>query len=195
MEHRLLALVALVAIVLSTGGCAKKHRGADATFHDPNMDFGLIQTVAVLPFEDLTTGQGDAAEKVRDVFMTMLQARVAVYVEPPGEVARAISRVQPEIAYAPTSEEAVKLAQNLEVDVLITGVLLEFGEVRSGGATSNICSVSVKMIEGQSGRVVWSASATRGGVGAGDRLIGSGGQPQNIIVSKAIDDLLDRMFQ
>ena len=195
MKHRFSALIVLIAILMSTWGCAKKHRGGDATFHDPDMDFGLIQSVAVLPFDNLAGSGGDAAEKVRDVFMTMLQAQVDVYVVPPGEVARAISRVQPEIPHAPTAEEAVRLAQNLEVDVLISGALLEFGEVRSGGASANVCSVSVRMIEGQSGRVVWSASATRGGVGAGDRLVGGGGQPQNIVISKAVDDLLNRLFQ
>jgi TolB-like protein len=158
------------------------------------MDFGLIQSVAVLPFDNLSLN-GKAGETVRDVFMTMLQASVEIYVMPPGEVRRAVSRVQPEDPKAPTEEEFINLAKNLEVDVLITGTVLEYGEVRSGAAESNVCSVSVQMIDGQTGRVVWSASATRGGVSAGDRLVGGGGQPMNIIVSKAVEDLLDRLFQ
>jgi hypothetical protein len=193
MNKRLLRLTAAVVILLVLAGCSR-HRGASATFHDGNMDFGLIQSVAVLPFVNLTKTQ-KAEEKVRDVFMTMLQAKVDVYVIPPGEVQRAISRVQLADPTAPTADEVVNLAKNMGSDVVITGTVLEYGEVRSGNARANVCSVSVKMIEGQAGRVVWSASATRGGIGAGDRLLGGGGEPMNVVVTKAVDDLIDRLFQ
>jgi TolB-like protein len=183
----------LVSMLLWTAGCAG-HRGAQATFHDPNMDFGLIRSVAVLPFDNLTTS-AQAGGTSRDVFMTLLQAKVDLYVIPPGEIQRSISRTQPEDPVRPTAEEVIKLAANLGADVVITGTVLEFGQVRSGSATSNVCSLSVKMLEGQTGRVVWSASTTRGGISAGDRLVGSGGQPMNVVVSKAADDLVGRLFQ
>jgi len=193
MSWNLAGRTCLISIMLLAAGCAG-HRGTQATFHDPNMDFGLIRSVAVLPFENLSGAQ-HAAETSRDVFMTLLQAKVDLYVIPPGEILRAISRVQPENAQEPTEEEAVKLAQNLEADVVITGTVLEFGQVRSGSAASNVCSLSIKMLEGQTGKVVWSASSTRGGVSAGDRLVGSGGQPMSIVVTKAAEDLVDRLFQ
>lgn len=182
-----------ISVAILIAGCAG-HRGSRSTFHDPNMDFGLIQSVVVLPFENLSNSQ-NAAETTRDVFMTLLQAKVDLYVIPPGEILRAISRTQPAKPWMPTAEEAVTLAENLEADVIITGTVLEYGQVRSGSASSNVCSLSVRMLEGQTGRVVWSASATRGGVNAGDRLVGSGGQPMNVVVMKAAEDLIGRLFQ
>jgi hypothetical protein len=179
----------LALLAAACGG----HRGAKATFHDPDMNFGLIRSVAVLPFENLSAS-GKAGETVREVFSTMLQASQAVYVHPPGEVRRAISRVNPENPMAPTPEEVVSLAENIGADVVITGTVLEFGEVRSAAASGNVCSVSVAMLEGQTGKVIWSASATRGGVGAGERLMGGGGKPMSIVVTKAVEDLLDRLF-
>jgi hypothetical protein len=193
MKRKIAGRTLVISILIWTAGCAG-HRGAQSTFHDPNMDFGLIQSVAVLPFENLTNS-ARAGETSRDVFMTLLQASVDLYVIPPGEIQRAISRTQPENPMRPTVEEVVKLAANLETDVVITGTVLEFGQVRSGSATSNVCSLSVKMLEGQTGRVVWSASATRGGVSAGDRLVGSGGQPMNVVISRAAEDLVNRLFQ
>ena len=184
----------LVLSILLLGVSCAGHRGGQTTFHDPNMDFGLIQSVAVLPFENLTGAQ-HADETSRDVFMTMLQAKIDLYVIPPGEILRAISRIQPENPQMPTEQEVVKLAENLEADVIITGTVLEYGQVRSGSASSNVCSLSIKMLEGQTGRVVWSASATRGGVSAGDRLVGSGGQPMNLVVTKAAEDIVNRLFQ
>lgn len=193
MNRKTVGLALLIATAALGTSCGA-HRGAESTFHDPNMDFGLIRSVAVLPFQNLSNVQ-NADETARDVFMTVLQARVDVYVIPPGEILRAISRMQPENPVLPTAEEAIKLAENLEADVVVTGAVLEYGQVRSGSASSNVCSMSVKMLEGQTGRVVWSASTTRGGVSAGDRLVGSGGQPMNRIVTKAAEDLVERLFQ
>lgn len=181
-----------IAILLAVTACATRG-GARSTFHDPNMDFSLIRTVAVLPFSNLTTAP-KSEERVREVFMTMLQATGAVYVLPPGEVARGISRVAPSNPVAPTAEEVVKLAKNLEADVVITGTLLEYGEVRSSSATANVISVSVQMMEAQSGKVVWRASSTEGGIGAGKRLFGGGGEPMNDVTTKAVKDLLGRLF-
>ncbi len=185
------ATLGLVAAFL-IAGCSG-HRGDRATFHDPNMDFGLIQSVAVLPFGNLTISP-KAGEMVREVFMTTLQATVDVYVHPPGEVRRAVSRVQPNSPTEPTAEEAVRLAENLGADVVITGTVMEFGQVRSASATANVCTLSLRMIEGQTGSVIWSASATRGGIGASERLLGGGGQPMNIVISQTVEELLDQLF-
>jgi len=65
--------------------------GEDVYF-DPNMDFGFVQTVAVLPFKNLTL-QEEAAERVRDTFVTMLLATGAFYVVPSGEAARGVERL------------------------------------------------------------------------------------------------------
>jgi len=193
MKWKIAVGVPLVSMLLLAVACSQR-RGSQSTFFDPNMDFGLIQSVVVLPFDNLTSSS-KAGETARDVFMTTLQAKVDLYVIPPGEIQRAISRTQPENPEVPTEEEVVKLAANLEADVVITGTVLEYGQLRSGSASSNVCSLSIKMLEGQTGRVVWSASATRGGVSAGDRLVGSGGQPMNVVVSRAVEDLVDRLFQ
>ncbi len=192
MTRSTTAVLACLAAAGLLAGCAS-HRGAEATFHDPNMDFGLIRSVAVMPFGNLTVASR-AGDTVREVFMTMLQATVDVYVHPPGEVRRAISRVSPNDPTAPSAEEAVNLAKNLGADVVITGIVLEYGQVRSASATANVCTLSVKMIEAQTGRVIWSASATRGGIGTSERLLGGGGQPMNIVISQAVEDLLDRLF-
>jgi hypothetical protein len=181
-----------LACLLALAACATA-RGTHGTYHDPNMDFSLVRSVAVLPFANLTTTQ-KADERVREVFMTMLQATGGIYVLPPGEVARGVSRVGLANPQTPTAEEVVKLTKNLEADVVITGSVLEYGEVRSASATANVVSVSVKMLEGQTGRVVWSAASTEGGIGAGKRLFGGGGEPMNVVTVKAVKDLIDSLF-
>jgi len=184
--------IGLAIVLAALAGCGGK-RDARVTYHDPNMDFSLVQTVAVMPFDDLSGDQA-AAQRVRDLFMTMLQATGAMYVLPTGEVARGIERTSLDNPSAPSAEDVTALAKALGADVVVTGSVLEYGEARSGSASANYVSVSLQMLEGQTGRVVWSASATRGGVSAGNRMFGGGGQPMNAVTVKALDDVLDQLF-
>ena len=57
------------------------------------MDFGMIQTVAVMPFANLTREQV-VADRVRDVFINKLLSTEAVYVLPVGEVGRGIAKTE-----------------------------------------------------------------------------------------------------
>jgi hypothetical protein len=50
-------------------------------------------------------------------------------------------------------------------------------------------------MEAQTGKVVWSASSTRGGVSAADRLFGGGGRPMDDVTDQAIQDLIDKLFE
>ncbi|MBU0968651.1 MAG: CsgG/HfaB family protein [Proteobacteria bacterium] len=157
------------------------------------MDFGSIQTVAVLPFANLT-GHTRVEERVRDVFMNMLLATASLYVIPPGEVARGISRVQLVDSAAPSAEEVQKLGVALSADAVISGVVREYGEVRSGTAASNVISIGLQLMEVQTGRVIWSGSTTKGGINMQDRLLGGGGQPMNDITEEAVLDLIHQLF-
>jgi len=184
--------IAVLAVIPLAAGCAGR-RPAEVTYHDPNMDFSLVQKVAVLPFENLTTAN-TAAERVRDVFMTMMQATGSSYIIPPGEVARGVDRASVARPTTPTTEDVVNLGKVIGVDAVITGVVREYGEVRMGSSSAGVVSVSLQMMETGTGKVVWSASATRGGVDAADRLFGGGGQPMDQVTADAVRDLLDRLF-
>jgi hypothetical protein len=182
-----------LGLAILTSACAGR-RGVDVTYHDPNMDFSLIRTVAVTPFENLTSNN-HADEAVRDVFMTMLQATGSLYVIPPGEVARGISRASLRLPSQPSAEEVVQLAGIVDADVVILGTVREYGELRSGSSAAGVVSLSVRMLEAETGRVVWSASASAGGVSTSDRVFGGGGRPMDDVTRSAVDKLLDRLFR
>jgi polysaccharide biosynthesis protein PelC len=185
---RLLLLPLLLAL---TAGCAQPR----PAYHDKNMDFGSIRTVAVLPFWNLSPAQ-QAADRVREVFSNALLATEAVYVVPSGEVGRAVTRLGLASATSPTSDDVVKLCSMLKADGLMTGVVKEYGEVRAGSASSNVVSVSVQLYEAGTGKLVWSGSATRGGVTWAARLLGTaGGEPMNSVTEQAVNDLLKQLFQ
>ena len=186
-RYRLAAAVCVA--ILSVPSCAARD-----VYKDRTMDFGLIQTVAVMPFSNLTK-EPAAADRVRDVFMTMLLAKSGLYVLPPGEIARGIVKAGIGNPAAPSSEEAVKLGSVVKADVIVTGVVREYGEIRSATTLANVVSLSAEMVETQTGRVIWAASSTRGGITLWDRLFGGGGNPMNDVSEEAVNDLLRKLFR
>jgi hypothetical protein len=180
----------LLLVLLSLTACGTHGE----TFRDDKMDFGAIQTVAVMPFVNLTR-ESTAADRVRDVFINRLLATGALYVLPVGEVARGVTRGEVTMPGVPSPEDIVKLGGILKAQAVITGTVREYGEIRSGSAMANVISLSAQMVETESGRVVWSASSTKGGITTTDRLFGGGGQPMNKITEKAVDELITKLFK
>lgn len=186
------AVLMTVALALLTS-CAQKSLTRPA-FRDPNMDFGSIQTVGVMPFQNLSR-DNLAADRVRDVFINRLLSTDAVYVQPVGEVARAVGRLEIQTPTAPSPEDIVKLGNTLKAQAIITGVVQEYAEVRSGSSSANLITVSVQMQEAQTGRTVWTASSTKGGISAWDRLFGGGGRPMYDVTRDAVNDLIQKLFK
>src|SRR5208283_3293506 len=114
-------------LFLSLGGCA----AATDTYRDQHMDFGSVQTIAVLPFVNLSH-EGVAAERVKDVFTNMLLASGSIYVLPPGEVNRGVNIVGIASPSNPSKDEIIRFASAVKADAVITGVVREYGELRSG---------------------------------------------------------------
>ena len=187
-----LGFVAFVLVLLVATATVSTAQVTDV-YRDPNMDFGSIQTVAVVPFANLARDQV-VADRVRDVFINRLLSTGAVYVLPVGEIARGIAKLELQSPTAPSPEEIVKLGALLKADAVITGVVREYGEVRSGTTTANIISMSIQLIEAGTGKVVWSASSTRGGISFWNRLFGGGGQPVNKVTEEAVDALFDKLL-
>jgi len=181
-------ILALVLVSLVIFGCAYENNYAN-----PDMDFGAIQTVAVMPFANLTK-DSLASERVRDVFVTMLLSSGGVYVIPTGEVMRKAAGAGMGNPIAPTPDEVIKFCKLATVDAVITGVVREYGEIKSGTTVANVISVSMQLMEGQTGTVVWAADSTKGGIGLKDRLLGGGGEPLNVITEKALNEIIQKLF-
>jgi hypothetical protein len=183
-------VVTIQFLIFLLGGCATSGQ----RYQNPTMDFGSVRRVAVLPFTNLSRDTG-AAERVRDVFSTMLLASGSMYVVPPGEVLRGLTRTTPADPARPSPEEVKRLGGIIGVDAVITGLVREYGDVRSGQTAANVVSVSLQMIETQTGTVVWAAETTKGGITLRDRLFGARGEPMNVVTQQAVNDLMDKLFE
>jgi len=180
----------LAATLVTAGACASS---PSETYRDVNMDIGAIYSVAVMPFVNLSRDQL-ASERVRDVLTTMLLADGRMYVIPTGEIARQVSLAGIMNPNEPTNEEVIKLGKMLKAQGVITGVIREYGEVRSGAAVANVISLSVQLTEVETGKVVSSVGTTKGGIGMVERLFGGGGEPMNDITAKAMKDVIKKLL-
>lgn len=180
---------ASLALLAGAAACA-----GGRNYHDSAMDFGSVKTVVVLPFANLSTS-GVAAERVRDALSAALLATGSLYVVPPGEVNRALVRLSIATGTTPSAEEVVKICQLLKADAAVTGVVREYGEVRSGQAVGNVVSLSVQLQEAATGKVVWEGVSTRGGIGFWARLFGTGGSPMNDVTEAVVDDIVAKLFK
>ena len=185
LTHKTAPALALLSLL----GCA-----AGQKYHDKTMDFGAVKTVIVLPFANLSR-DNLAGDRVRDVFSTMLLATGGVYVLPTGETNKGLTKTGVLAPAAPSKDDVVALGKALGADAVFTGTVREYGEVRSGSAAANAISLSLEMMETATGKVVWTASTTRGGITFADRLFGGGGQPMNSITEDAVHDLLRALYK
>ncbi len=184
-------IVLFLIVILTAASCASSPVGR--YYFNPDMDFRAIKTAAVMPLENMTR-EPLATARVRDVISNLLLSTGEVYVVPPGEVARGvlISGISnPEI---PSPEEVIKLAAVIKVDVVITGAVKEYGEVRSSTSSANVISMSLRMIEAGTGKIIWTASTTQGGINIWDRLFGGGGKPMNNVTEKAARDIIRKFL-
>jgi len=182
-----LILVLTLALI---SGCA----GGSDYFRNSEMDFGSLQTVGVMPLANLSK-DAQAGDRVRDVFTTSLLATGGMYAIPPGELARGITAAGIANPTAPSPEEVVKLCKQLKIDGVIAGTVREYGEVRTASIGANVISMSLQLFEGQTGKVVWSAATTQGGIGLSDRFFGGGGESMNVVTEKAVNELINKLFQ
>jgi hypothetical protein len=185
--------VILLFILVAMVACSTSGSGMSENYHDPEMDFSTLRTIAVMPFANLTNDK-QAGQRVRDTFMTSLMSTGVVYVIPAGEIDRGIIRIKLANPIFPSSEDIAKLSSIVKADAVITGVVREFGVVRSGQASAGVISMSMQMTESQSRKVVWTASTTQGGISTLDRLFGGGGRPMNEVTEQAVNDIIEKLF-
>jgi TolB-like protein len=163
----------LLGLSLSLAACA----GTMATtrFTNPKFDFGYVERVAVIPFENLSNDHA-AGARVSRLVVTELLASGAVDVVEPGEVQAALDRLGARIT-TPSTEQVVSLGTTLGVQAVIVGSVTQSEILRSGAVGIPVVSLDVHMLETETGAAVWAASHTEKASGLGAKLLGAGGEP------------------
>jgi len=174
----------LPAVALAAAACV-----APSRYLKTNADLGAITAVAVVPFENVTNDKL-CAERVHRIFITELLGFDLFRVAEPGQVLRAMRRDQLEPGSL-TPEDIKRLGEQLKVQALFLGAVLEYDEGRSGGAVlSPRVRVQFRLVDTETGTTLWSVSRTSGGATLSARMFGVGGDPASTLVQKLIREEL-----
>ena len=173
----------LLLVMVAALGCGACGVGP-TTFTHPNYNFGFIERVAVLPFEDLSSDRGAGARMSRYFVSELLEAEVFDIVEP-GEVSNQLVKLGALGVSELTPELIVGLGRDLRAEALFFGTVTESASVRSGSTTESVITINVRLVETETGSVVWSTTLTETGRGFWSGLFGTNGATMGEVSRRA----------
>ena len=172
-SNRIRGLMPLVAWAILTGVVACTPM-LPTTFVHPAFDFSYLQTVAVVPFENLSDDRGAGARMTR-YFVSELLATEAFSVVEPGEVSATMQAMGLVRTAELTEEQIIDLGQRLNAQGLFLGSVPESGVQRAGGSSEAVVTLDVRLVETETGEVVWSTTHSESGRGFWNAILGGSG--------------------
>jgi TolB-like protein len=89
-----------------------------------------------------------------------------------------------------------KLGEQLKVQALFLGSVLEYDEGRSGGAApSPRVRLQFRLVDAETGTTLWSVTRTRGGTTVAGRLFGIGGETAASLAQNLIRESLAELIR
>lgn len=181
--------IALLAAALA--GCG----GLRPTlFLHPEYNFGFVERVAVIPFENLTNERGAASRATR-YFISQLLASESFEVIEPGEVTRVLNEHATVRTGDLTQDQIRAIGQALKVQGLFLGTVNETSAARSGTSSEHVVTLVVRMVETETGETVWSATHTESGRSFWASLFGAGGRSQSEVMRRCVKRVLSTLVE
>jgi len=160
-------------------------------YFNPKANISYIKRIAILPLQNFSR-DNMAHEKVRDILETELLALNIFEVVDKGETDHVIE----EMRISPVNIDAKslkKLASRLGVQAVLTGAVDEYTLVQTGGISLPLVTISLKLIDAQSGSVIWLVTGTEKGGGALNRLFGIGEKTLSDVTQILVKRMLETL--
>lgn len=129
-------------------------------------DFGFYTTVGVVPFTNVSQDRA-ASEKVTSSFITELLIEEGLAIAPSGDFLRAYRGVvkedRPNVMDDLSLEECTIIGETGKVQGFFVGTVRDFGMARAGTQEYPLVAITVRFIDCQSGKVIWSFESSRRG--------------------------------
>ena len=186
MAKKIIGII-LVVMLLFLPGCGFRKAPTTTSFIRENTNLALIQTVAVLPFEG-----GGRAPRIRELTMTQLLAANIFDLVDKGRVdiflkQEAITPGAPIDAFT-----IRRLGETLKVQAVLFGSVEQISESRGSAVFSEI-TMTLRLIECETGLLLWQASGRGSGYSLADRLFGFAPKDTFQVTLKLLDDLFATM--
>jgi TolB-like protein len=168
-------------------GCAGT--SGPQVFMRPEFNKEYVRKVAVLPFEDIV-GEPNIAERCRQITITQILSSGLFDVVDKMQV-DSVLRQEAIPPGTPISASSLRrLGQLLDVQAFLIGSLDEAAEDQKGAAIFLQISMTMRLIDAESGLVLWQASGRNSGYSWWDRLFGLGGEDSFQVTLGLVRNLL-----
>jgi len=178
---------------LSLLGCsAKTPRG----YLKPGVTISQIKSLAVLSFDNIS-GHQDAGKKVVNLLLTELASTELFEIAEMGEVEKTLRSLRIRTTAELDSSRLRNLGEQLNVQVVIVGSVDEYELCQESGRTVPAVAISARMLQVQTGDILWAISHTRDGddwetVFGFGRII-SLSQLAQIVISEMVESLARKL--
>lgn len=184
--QRTIAGLLVLSSLLALSGCGSG--SMTKAYLREGATFSHIQTVAVLPFENLGGGAG-AAQRTREITMTQVLTSGLFDVADKGRV-DSLMRDEVIEPGTPLDEATLRrLGQRLGVQGFIVGSVEQGTETR-GSAVYPEVNLTLRLLDTETGTLIWQATGRGSGYALADRLFGL--TPKNHF--EVTFELLNRML-
>lgn len=185
--RKLIIFGCLTLWVLVLAGCASK--SVSKYFVREEVDFGFIQRTAVLPFENNST-DSFASERARDVTITQILSL--------GLFDTVEKVLVDNVLYEEGIEKGTpidpltlkRIGQRLDCQAVILGTVDLAGSGRVGAISYPEMALTLRLIEVNSGLILWQASGNLSGESFGRRLFGLKADDAYQVTLKLVRNLL-----
>jgi curli biogenesis system outer membrane secretion channel CsgG len=184
------SVVLFVALACGVAGCGKP-----PAFIEADADLGFYETVAVTPFW-VSGADRSASDQVTDSFVTALMISEKYAVVEPGLFRHLLADVVNQASSTHrglTPEQVQELGEKAGAQAIFEGSILNYEMTRIGQNQYPLISVELRMLDAQTGRLVWSMNLTRKG-GPGVPFFGFG-QTHTLpeLAAKVVDELIAKV--
>lgn len=180
-------LISVFILLVFAGGCTVQT--ASQPFARENVDFGFVKKIAVLPFENNTKDEF-APERVRDIAITQILALGIFDVADKGIVDSVLREEAIDPGKPMDRQTLRRLGQRLSVQAIFIGTIDMAGDSRKGSTVYPELSLTLRLLEVQSGLVIWQASGHGSGDSVWRRLFGLASYDAFQVAIELVNELL-----
>lgn len=160
------APILAAAVLVGSGWVAGCGGRAVRPFVGAGLRGGEGVTMAILPFENLSKGQG-AGKSMENYALVEFLKHSPVKIIDPGQVAEALSRERIRLTTSIAKETLAALGKDLDANLFLLGTVHDYDMQLATGAGGSgqvpVVAVSLRALRADTGEIVWAASATRRG--------------------------------
>ena len=179
----------LVLVFFGLTGCGLPFSGKSQAFVRENVDFGFVKKIAVLPVENNSKDEF-APELVRDITITRILAMRLFDVIDKGLVDSVLKEEAIEPGKPIDTATIKRLGQKLNVQCLLLSTLDIAADSRQGSMSYPEISVTLRLVEVETGLVIWQAGGHQSGDSMWRRLFGLSGRDKYQVTVSLVEDLL-----